>query len=266
MQQIRRVAAAFGVAAVAGVLAWASPAAAQDGPVLPAVPWEALDSGADPAADTHVADPWTVRLVVDGDNPQVDLGTSVETADLGLSVGDGAQVAFRHTTVDGAGCGGNNVRVFVEVDGTYVNSWDQLQSAGLQCGTDSVVTFTLPDGGTVGHVGVVMDNAPPEPGVVEVTDLTVDGVDVLFAEVCEWDPSIGADADGCEEPGLDPSPSVTAAPDSSPSHDTSPAAEEGELPATGTTAGGIAIAGAGVLAAGIAFVVISRRKRAGEAS
>ena len=112
----------------------------------------------------------TVRLV--GGN------TSVETSNLGIPVQAGDVVSFRYVLQGGAQCVGGAPRVFVETQGAYTNSWDQNLAAGTQCGTNGLVTFTVPSNGRIGAAGVVYDNSGQ--GQVLVSDLRVDGRRVSF--------------------------------------------------------------------------------------
>jgi len=229
-------------------------ASAEEAGHLPVAPWNPLDNGTTPAVDSSIVDSTTVELVVteEGAAGPANQGTSVETTDLGLEVPDGAEITFRHETLDGAGCGTNNVRVFVVIDGVNTNSWDQLQPSGDQCGTeDGLVTFTVTNGGTISHAGLVMDNTPPAPGTVRIWDLTVNGTLVLFQE-----PAQETETE-----------TETETPSSSPSTTT----EKG-LPPTGegadenNDAAAIVAAGAGTLLGGLLlyWLIKARRERLAE--
>ncbi|MFN2636929.1 MAG: hypothetical protein ABR585_07885 [Gemmatimonadaceae bacterium] len=113
----------------------------------------------------------TVRLL--GGN------TSVENQDLDVPVQAGDVVSFRYQLLGGATCTAGAPRVFVEVGGVFTNSWDQLQPGGTQCGTNGVVSFTVPSNGRIGQAGIVYDNGGP--GAVLVSNLTVDGRSVRFS-------------------------------------------------------------------------------------
>lgn len=250
-----------GVIALIGAVALtvgltAGTASAEEASHYPVAPWNSLDNGATSAVDSSIVDSTTVELVVteEGAAGPANLGTSVETTDLGLEVPDGAEITFRHETLDGAGCGTNNVRVFVIIDGVNTNSWDQLQPSGNQCGTDGLVTFTVANGGTIGHAGLVMDNAPPDPGTVRIWDLTVDGTLVLFQEPVQETP--------------DPSPSPTETPDPTPSAEptetpgATPDPVAGELPVTSgiRTLPALLIGGSLLLGLGAGLYYATRRR------
>lgn len=249
-------AAAAGLAAGAVVLA----GSAQAANVVPVEPWKAYDSGTHDAADSHIVDPWTVNLVVDSENTNANAGTSLETADLGLDVADNAEITFEYESLEGADCNdGANVRVFVIIDGTQTNSWDQLQPMSEQCGEDGQVSFTVENGGTIQHAGLVYDNDPPAPGVIQFRNLTIDGEPVLFAEVCEWDDELGADSKKCMKPDPTGDPKPTGEPEP-----TEPAGEGGgELPDTSgvTAAVVLPIAGVVLLMTGGVALLVGRRRR-----
>jgi LPXTG-motif cell wall-anchored protein len=98
--------------------------------------------------------------------------TSVETLDLDFPIQAGHVVTFDYELLDGAVCSAGAPRVFLEVGGTYYNTWD-LNPA--QCGNgDNTVTYTFPVNGRVGAAGVVFDNVA-SPGSVRVSNLTIDG-------------------------------------------------------------------------------------------
>lgn len=201
-----------GLAALFGALVMAlglavGTASAEEAGHYPAAGWEPLDNGTTPAVDSSIVNSTTVELVVteEGSAGPASRGTSVETTDLGLEVPAGAKITFRHETLAGAGCGANNVRAFVIIDGVNTNSWDQLQPSGNQCGTEGLVTFTVANGGTISHAGLVMDNNPPDPGTVRIWDLTVDGTLVLFQAPASPSPDTP-----------DPSPTPTAEPTETP--------------------------------------------------
>lgn len=231
-----------------GALALASPAQAAEWH-HPDAGWAALDSGVDPSEESSIIDESTIelKLTEDSINDKASLGTSVETTMLGLEIPNDTTISFQHQTLDGEGCGTNNLRMFVIINGVNTNSWDQLQPSGEQCGNDGLVTFNVADGGTIELAGLVLDNAPPDPGTARVSNVTVNGVSVLFTApaLCEWDESLLASDEECVEPTPDPDPTPTP----------TPAPEESDeetLPVTGSSstllvAGGLLV-GLGILA------------------
>lgn len=252
-----------------GMLAAASPAQAQDG-WLPVQPWLPLDTSGPAftqtaAVNTHVVSPTTVHLEADADDPD-SKGTSVETLDLNLAVQAQQEISFRYELRDGATCAGGAPRVFVEISGTFVNSWDQLQPSGQQCGTDGLVTFVATENGEIGAAGVVYDSGAG--GAVRVSDLTVGGQAVLFGERCEFDADLLAAVEACVEP--DPTPSPTPAePTPTPTDgggaggsdvDSSDAAGK-TLPVTGSTTPLIAGGALALLALGGGLYLVARKRR-----
>lgn len=131
-------------------------------------PWASLDESA-----TVVDGKPTLTLATDDVS-----GTSYETTNLDVKVPDDATVSFHYTLADGAVCTAGAPRMFVKVDDTYINSWDQLLPTDAQCGTDGVVSFVVPQGGHISHAGLVYDNGVP--GTVTFSDVTVDGQALSF--------------------------------------------------------------------------------------
>lgn len=110
-----------------------------------------------------------------------DANTSVENTWLGIPVEVGTPISFAVDLRRGAECVGGAPRVFITVDGTTTNSWDQNLANNAQCGTDGKVTFTAEKAGVIGQAGIVFDNG--RTGVVRVKDLTVGDVKVHFLPV-----------------------------------------------------------------------------------
>ncbi|MGK5738558.1 hypothetical protein [Micromonospora sp. URMC 103] len=141
--------------------------------------------------ESSITGPHTVELV--GGN------TSVEAANLGVEVEAGDEVTFSIALSDGAACSAGAPRVFVVVNGTNTNSWDQNVAAGKQCGEEGTISFTAPAAGTIGQAGVVYDNGTD--GTVVVSDLRIAGDLVDFQAV---------------EPGTEPTGTPTTPPTSQP--------------------------------------------------
>lgn len=106
------------------------------------------------------------------------VNTSVEAADLGITLDAPAEASFTYALGGTALCGGGSPRVFFKVGGTYVNSFDSNPD---QCGgEDGKVTFTLP-AGVITEAGVVYDFGPA--GTVTVHDLAIAGKVLDFRAV-----------------------------------------------------------------------------------
>lgn len=153
----------------------------------------------------------TYKVALNGGN------TSVEAADLNLTLDEETTVTFVYSLGGGAKCVGGAPRVFLKVGQVYTNSWDQNIGDGKQCGTpidsDPVtgkVTFTVP-AGQVSHAGVVYDNG--EQGTVFVSDLTIGEVKVKFNEVITASPS---PTQPSTSPTVQPTTSPTSQPTTSP--------------------------------------------------
>ena len=136
-----------------------------------------------PAAASHgewIANPGTSvedgAVVMDTtDAALTPAGTSYENDDLGVELATGDEISFAYE-LDGATCGGGQPRIFVEVGGTYYNTFDGNPDG---CGDDGIgatsgtVTYVYdgPDG-TIGHAGIVFDNVS-DRGVASVTDVEI---------------------------------------------------------------------------------------------
>lgn len=120
-------------------------------------------------------------VVLAADTAARPLGTSLETQDLGIPVLAGDTISFHYDLADGAVCGGGAPRMFVEINGTYTNSFDD--GAGNprpgRCGGDSRnVEFIVPAAGTIGHAGLVYDSGN---GRATFSDVRVAGQLVNFS-------------------------------------------------------------------------------------
>lgn len=111
--------------------------------------------------------------------------TSVEIEDLNVPVQAGDVVSFDVAFADGAVCTAGAPRLFLEVAGDYVNSYDDQTGCGgdtapaADNATDGAVTFTMPRNGRIGQAGIVYDAG--NPGTVKVSNVRVDGQLMRFA-------------------------------------------------------------------------------------
>ncbi len=110
--------------------------------------------------------------------------TSVEIDNLDKAVQAGDVVSFNVDFGDDAFCVAGAPRVFVEVAGTFYNSFDQVipcaggSAPGAGNNTDGTITFTVPVNGRIGQAGIVWDNG--NTGTVTITNLTIDGDPIKF--------------------------------------------------------------------------------------
>jgi len=108
--------------------------------------------------------------------------TSVETQDLNVPVQAGDVISFHIDLQDGATCTAGAPRMFVEIQGNFVNSYDdQTGCAGdtpPSNDADGTVTFTVPQNGRIGQAGFVFDDGPA--GTVVISAVTIDGNPVEF--------------------------------------------------------------------------------------
>ena len=130
-----------------------------------------------PNPGATIVDDTTVSLTIaDGG------ATSIETNDLNVPVQAGDVISFDIDLQDGATCTAGAPRMFVELQGTFVNSFDdQTGCAGdtpPSSGDDGTVTFTVPQNGRIGQAGFVYDNGVA--GTVVISNVTIDGNPVEF--------------------------------------------------------------------------------------
>jgi hypothetical protein len=130
----------------------------------------------EPNAGSQIVNATTVKLT--GGN------TSVEIDNLNKAVQAGDVVSFRVDFGTNAFCVAGAPRVFVEVSGTFYNSFDQAtpcaggSAPGATNSTDGLITFTVPVNGRIGQAGIVFDNG--NTGDVTISDLTIDGDPIRF--------------------------------------------------------------------------------------
>jgi hypothetical protein len=124
-----------------------------------------------------IVDANTVRLVLAAGNAA---GTSVEIQNLDLPVQATKTVAFTYKLENGAQYTTGAPRVFVEINGTYYNTFDAAPADPGTANADGTFTktWTIPVNGRVGNAGIVYDNNIP--GTVTVKNLTISGQLISF--------------------------------------------------------------------------------------
>jgi hypothetical protein len=122
-----------------------------------------------------IVDPSTVTV----SNVGTTAGSSVEIQNLDLPVQALQTVEFTYELADDAVYGGGSPRVFLEINGTYYNTFDADPSdAGVENSDGSFTkTWEIPVNGRVGAAGVVQDSGA---GSVTVSDLVVSGHPISF--------------------------------------------------------------------------------------
>jgi hypothetical protein len=123
----------------------------------------------------QIIDANTVRV----QNAGTAAGSSVEILNLNLPVQATKTVEFTYKLADGATYGGGSPRVFLEVNGDYVNTFDaEPEDAGVANPDGSFTkTWTIPTNGRVGNAGVVQDSGV---GSITVTNLVISGQPISF--------------------------------------------------------------------------------------
>jgi hypothetical protein len=107
-------------------------------------------------------------------------GSSVEIQNLDLPVLATKTVTFTYKLENGAQYTTGAPRVFIEIGGTYYNTFDaDPTDAGTANGDGTFTkTWTIPVNGRVGNAGIVYDNNIP--GTVTVKNLTISGQLISF--------------------------------------------------------------------------------------
>src|SRR5436190_845180 len=99
------------------------------------------------------------------------------TVGLGSTGAVAADLIGSNELQNGATCTAGAPRMFVEIQGTFVNSFDdQTGCAGDTAPSntnDGTVTFTVPQNGRIGQAGFVYDNGVA--GTVLISNVTIDG-------------------------------------------------------------------------------------------
>lgn len=251
-----------GLAALIGALiltlGMAAPAQAQEGH-FPAEPWQVRDVECDPypdctwspAASSAVTGPGTVELT----KPAGHLGTSAETADLGLTAEADTVLSVDYSLDPDASTAAGAVRLFWydHPDGDTITEAPTAQAvADADSGT---LELAVPAGLTIGTVGLTYDASNDSAGTVTFTALALGELPVLFEQLPAASPSPGptetAGPTPTEQPSAAPSPTETEQPG------------EG-LPVTSgpTLLPALGIAGGALLGLGGALAWLGRRKRA----
>jgi hypothetical protein len=115
----------------------------------------------------------SVRLTHEGD------GSALQIEDLNKAVQAGQILSFTYKLEGGATYAAGVPRVFVELQGTYVNTFDADPSdAGVANGDGTFTkSITIPKNGRVGEAGIVKDFGV---GSVIVSNLTINGQVLSF--------------------------------------------------------------------------------------
>jgi hypothetical protein len=126
-------------------------------------------------AGAHIIDASTVTV----QNAGTEAGSSVEIANLDLPVQATKTVEFTYELADGATYGGGSPRVFLEVNGTYLNTFDANPEDAGTANDDGSFTksWTIPVNGRVGNAGVVQDSGV---GSITVRNLVISGQPISF--------------------------------------------------------------------------------------
>ena len=110
---------------------------------------------------------------------------SVESPNLNVAVQAGDVISFDVAYSNGAVCDAGAPRMFVEIGGVFVNSYDVDNSTNCAGGTappnstNGTITFTVPSNGRIGQAGFVYDNGIA--GTVTFSNLKIDGVSIPLA-------------------------------------------------------------------------------------
>jgi hypothetical protein len=136
---------------------------------------------------SEILSPTTARLVWSLQSGVNELGTSIETTDVSIPIETVEPYAYFQFEMVSGSPGGGAPRMFVGIDtdgdgapDLYRNTWDH----GYVLDDDDVANtaVTLPDSGTVVHVGLVLDNAQEGTEVLITLSPVIDDVGVLFED------------------------------------------------------------------------------------
>lgn len=196
-------------AALSLIFASIIPASAHDG-YHALEDWRVLDTGtADgetgwtpdapqvPSELSEITGPYTATLEWVADHAPSNLGTSLETADLGLVLEAPGTIQAKYTLHDDAEVALGAPRLFAFIGGVNYNSSDAI---------DGVIEVDLPPG-TIGNVGFTYDNFVPGKVKLEWIKLNGEKLPLLpdptpDPEVCEWDDNFTVDDPECEDPNI----------------------------------------------------------------
>lgn len=216
MGKLARLAALSTLAVATAAIGLATPAhAAEPVKFLAVSPWLTLDtsdgtSNPFPGTWTTTAPqvPSTLSTIENGNTVRLkwgtsNLGTSVETNNLGLTVAAGAQVSFKYQLLNGATCTTGAPRMFVYIGNASSTPGNRPAAAPTaqsnhcdgagDAASSGVVTFTIPSAGKIGYAGITYDNGVA--GEVLITDVTIGDTLVWFVPN---PPNVTVDVDGCK--------------------------------------------------------------------
>jgi hypothetical protein len=232
----------------------------------PTTGWEVRDASGtypdiewNPAAASQIIDAYTVDLT----KPAGDIGTSIETTNLGVDVEAGDVITVHYELKDGAAVDDGAIRMFYydHPDGDTIHVGPTAFVAADGSGT--LQLQVLADG-TIGTFGLTYDATNASAGTVTFSSLKINEELVRFIEPVQSSPApatASPTAVASPTPSASPTPGATAEPSTTPS--AAPSAEAApELPVTGSNLtvvlGGVAVllglAGGGLMA-------LARRRR-----
>lgn len=145
---------------------------------------EDLEETAETGVNTNW-EPGTNTSIVDDTTATLTGGsTSIEIENLNKVVQAGDVVSFTVEFGNNAFCVAGAPRVFVEVGGTFYNSFDQdlpcanNTAPAADNNTAGTIDFTIPVNGRIGAAGLVWDNG--NSGTVTISNLTIGGDVIEF--------------------------------------------------------------------------------------
>ncbi|MGH3679759.1 MAG: ComEA family DNA-binding protein [Natronosporangium sp.] len=189
--KITRWAAVAALGVAAGAVALAGPAQAQDGH-FPDAGWQVRDFnvGWVPAAESAIVNATTVELT----KPAGDIGTSMETTNLGLPVMAGDEISVTVEKLGGATADAGAVRLFY-YDHPDADTNGAAPTAFAADDGSGGISVTVAADGTVGTLGMTYDASNASAGTVQFSDLTVGETLVLFHAPSDPDPDPTKPAD-----------------------------------------------------------------------
>jgi hypothetical protein len=222
---------------------------------FPTTGWDVRDASGtypdiewNPAAASQIIDAYTVDLT----KPAGDVGTSIETTNLGVDVEAGDVITVHYELKDGALTDAGAIRAFY-YDHPDGDTLHEAPTAFVAADGSGVLELTVIADGTIGTLGLTYDASNVSAGTVTFSTLKVNDTKVRFLAPVEETPSPEPTASESPHPGETPSPTA------------SPSEVEGEggekLPVTGSSLPYIVGAGAAFLGLGAGVVLLTRSRR-----
>lgn len=235
----------------------------------PTTGWEVRDASGtypdiewNPAAASQIIDAYTVDLT----KPAGDIGTSIETTNLGIDVEAGDVITVHYELKDGATVDTGAIRMFYcdHPDGDTIHVGP---TASVTADGSGTLQLQVLADGTIGTFGLTYDASNVSAGTVTFSSLKINEELVRFIEPVQSSPTPSPSPTVTESPtpSVSPTPSASPTPGETPSPTASSSEVEGEggeqLPVTGASLPYVVGAGAALLGLGTGVVLLTRKRK-----